>query len=102
MIEATLFLEVLWVDPRAWLREALGKSFEIRETLFRPQSNPGGDASRRRPLLTPSRSRDMFRVESPALARLAYFDKATGKPDATARWRKRLWARRNQETNSWK
>ncbi len=22
MIEATLFLEVLWVDPRAWLREA--------------------------------------------------------------------------------
>jgi len=32
MIEATLFLEVLWVDPRAWLREALGKSFEIRET----------------------------------------------------------------------
>jgi hypothetical protein len=35
MIEATLFLEVLWVDPRAWLSEALGKSFKIRETLFR-------------------------------------------------------------------
>ena len=34
MNEATLFLEVLWVDPRAWLRDALGKSFEIRETLF--------------------------------------------------------------------
>jgi hypothetical protein len=35
MIEATLFLEVLRVDPRAWLREALGNSFKIRETLFR-------------------------------------------------------------------
>jgi hypothetical protein len=35
MIEATLFLEVLWIDPRAWLREAPGKSFKIRETLFR-------------------------------------------------------------------
>ena len=34
MIEATLFLEVLWVDPRAWLGEALKKSFEFRETLF--------------------------------------------------------------------
>jgi hypothetical protein len=35
MTEGTLFLEVLWVDSRAWLREALGKSFKIRETLFR-------------------------------------------------------------------
>jgi hypothetical protein len=34
MNEATLFFKVLWVDLRAWLRDALGKSFEIRETLF--------------------------------------------------------------------
>ena len=29
MIEATLFLEVLWLDPRAWLREALKKIIRI-------------------------------------------------------------------------
>ena len=33
MTEGTLFLEVLCVDPRAWLREAPGKSFKIRESV---------------------------------------------------------------------
>ena len=61
-----------------------------------PESPSGGDAGRPRPVLPPSRSRDVSRVEASALARLVQLDKAKGKPDEAAKWRKELEASKPQ------